>query len=252
MMKGLQDKVVFITGGNSGIGRAAALKFAEYGTKVAICARRQAESDQVVDEIGQLGGEAIFIQADVTKENQVKTAIDQTMSHFGQIDFACNNAGFNLMPTPIHETKTEDWQIILDVLLNGVFFSMKYEIPHMLKAGKGAIVNISSVGGMRAHAEIHPGYITAKHGVIGMTKSAAIYYVSKGIRVNAVCPAVTETPLLKKSLTSKQHRDLVALHPIGRMAQPEEIAAGIVWLCSDEASYVTGDALLIDGGCTLR
>jgi NAD(P)-dependent dehydrogenase (short-subunit alcohol dehydrogenase family) len=251
-MKGLQEKVVFITGGNSGIGKATALKFAEYGTKVAICARRKTEGDHVVTEIEQLGGEAIFVQADVSREDQVKEAIDQTVSHFGQINFAFNNAAVNFMPTPVHETKSEEWQMILDVQLTGLFFCMKYEIPHMLKIGKGAIVNMSSVGGVRANVEVHPGYITAKHGVIGMTKSAALYYADKGIRINAVCPAVTETPMLKETLTPEQHQAMLAMHPMDRMAQPEEVAAAAIWLCSDEASYIAGHALLIDGALTVQ
>ena len=245
------NKVALVTGGNSGIGKATCIEFAAEGAKVVVSARREAEGNAVVDEIKNAGGEAIFVKCDVANAAEVKNLVEQTVSTYGGIDYAFNNAG--MLPsnfTMIDQTDEADWQRVIDVNVNGVFLCMKYQIPELLKRGGGAIVNMASVSGFKGSRGGAAVYATSKHAVIGLTKSAALEYAQKNIRVNSVCPAVIETPMAQGALLTDEEmaKQVVAMHPIGRIGQPEEVAHPVLWLCSDEASFVTGHQLLIDGG----
>ncbi len=251
MSKSFEGKVALITGGSSGIGRATALAFAEERAKVAIAARRATESEETVKQIQAKGGEAIFVATDITKPDQVERLVKSTVDRFGRLDFAFNNAGVlgtPFVPTP--DYKLETWDQVVAVNLTGVFLSMKYEIPAMLASGGGAIVNMSSMAGQVGG----PGgiaYYASKHGVIGCTKAAALEHAAKGIRVNAVCPAVIKTAMADQFVPHAEAA-LLAAHPIGRFGVPEEVAGVVTFLCSSKASFITGHALAIDGGALSR
>jgi NAD(P)-dependent dehydrogenase (short-subunit alcohol dehydrogenase family) len=247
-MEGLRDKVAFITGGSSGIGRAAALAFAREGTKVAIASTQPKEGGETVTEIRSQGGEAFFVETDVAKSAQVEAAVRKTVEVFGRLDFAFNNAGINGEINPVDQYSEEGWDTIIGINLKGVWLSMKYEIPHMLKNG-GVIVNNSSICGfISMPLEIAP-YVASKHGVIGLTKAAGREYAKRGIRINAVCPGAIRTPL-NQDMPEEMVKPILDLQPIGRWGRPEEVAEAAVWLCSDAASFITGTTLLIDGGYT--
>ena len=246
-MNGLKDKVVFITGGNSGIGKATAIEFAKAGCKVVIAARREKEGHTLVDEIAKTGGDAIFVSVDVTIENEVEKAIKATIDKYGRIDFAFNNAGVHLDFVPIHELKEELWDTIVDVNMKGVWLSMKYEIREMLKQKSGVIINMSSMGGLVGNPVVLSPYIASKHGVIGLTKNAALEYAQFGIRVNAISPAVIETEMIK-TLPDEAIEPLRKAHPLQRLGKPEEVASAVLWLCSEGAGFVTGHTMVIDGG----
>ncbi|MEP7354431.1 MAG: SDR family oxidoreductase [Acidobacteriota bacterium] len=244
-------KVALVTGGSSGIGRATALAFAAEGARVVIAARRAAESEATVKLIAEQGGEAFFVATDVSKATDVERLIATAVDKWGRLDLAFNNAGVlgtAFVPVPNY---TEDaWDQVIDINLKGVFLSMKYEIPALLASGGGAIVNMSSVAGLiGGGAGI--AYYASKHGVIGATKAAALEYATKGIRVNAVCPAVIETDMAD-TFPKEVRTALLAAHPVGRFGSPEEVAQAVVWLCSDKASFVTGHSLAIDGGLLAR
>ncbi len=246
-MKGLKDKVAFITGGNSGIGKVTAIEFAKRGAKVVITARREEEGLSVVEEIKQMGGEAIFVKTDVSKEAEIENAVAKTIEIFGSLDFAFNNAGVNLPVKPIHEISEDEWDFVMDINLKGVWLCMKHELRQMLKQGNGAIVNMSSMGGLIGNPNVISSYLASKHGVIGMTKAAALEYATKNIRVNAVSPAVIETPILS-TLSEEGLNAMRAAHPVGRLGKPEEVASAVLWLSSEGAGFVTGHTLVIDGG----
>lgn len=246
-MQGISGKTIFITGANSGLGKATAIEFAKAGANIAFTARREKESLETLKELKALGVEAIFIQTDVSIESQVINAINKTVEKFGTIDFAFNNAGINLGYTPIHEITDDDWSQVLDINLKGIFLCVKHEIPVMLKAGKGAIVNMSSMGGLVANSVVPAHYIAAKHGVIGITKQAAIEYSKFNIRVNAISPAVIETEMLA-TLPSESLEPFRKAHPIQRLGKPYEVASAVLWLCSEGAGFVTGHTMIIDGG----
>ena len=246
-----KNKVVVITGASSGIGKAAALAFAAEGAKVALGARRAEECQKIVGAIQSKGGEACFVATDVAKADQVKRLVDTAVARWGRLDCAFNNAGIegsHYVATPDYEE--EVWDDVIDINLKGVFLAMKYEIPHMLATGKGAIVNMSSVAG-QIGGQIGIAYHASKHGVIGATKAAAMEYAAKGIRVNAVCPAVIATDMASRLFTGNEDA-VKAAHPIGRFGTPEEVVDAVVWLCSDKASFVTGTAMPIDGGFLAR
>ncbi len=248
-MKGLEGKVALVTGGSSGIGRATAIIFAREGVKVVIGDVSQKSGNETVRTIKEADREAMFIETDVSKADQVQALVEKTEKTHGRLDFAFNNAGVEQMVSTLPDCTEEEWNRVIDTNLKGVWLCMKYEIPVMLKQGPSAIVNTSSVGGLTGGA-FNSVYSAAKHGVIGLTKSAALEYSAAGIRVNAVCPGMTRTPLVH-ALTGgdeKIENVIIGMHPIGRMAEPMEIAEAVVWLCSDEASFVTGHALSIDGG----
>jgi NAD(P)-dependent dehydrogenase (short-subunit alcohol dehydrogenase family) len=246
----LESKVALVTGGNSGIGRAIALSFAEQGARVVIAARRVSDGEETVATIRDAGGEAIFVATDVSKSSDVQAMVAATISEYGQLDFAINNAGIEgtvMVPTVDYEEET--WDRVIDINLKGVFLCMKYEIPQMLKQGRGAIVNMSSVAGLIG-GRVGVAYYASKHGVIGATKSAALEYADQGIRINAVCPAIIETPMVERELFDNEElaAKFRAMHPVGRFGQPEEVAAATLWLCSEGASFTTGHALPVDGG----
>ena len=250
MEANFDGKVALVTGCSSGIGREASLAFSKMGAKVVLAARRVSEGQEVVDLIKKNGGYAIFVRTDVSKASEVDTLINECISTYGRLDYAFNNAGIEgLHFTPTADYEEEAWDEVISTNLKGVWLCMKYEIPQMLKQGKGAIVNTSSAAGL-AGSLIGNAYIASKHGVIGLTKAAAIEYATQGIRVNSVCPAVIRTPMADRLYYwSDEIVDRVtALHPMGRAGTPQEIADAVIWLCSDSASFVTGHSLAVDGG----
>ena len=250
----MRDKVVIVTGASSGIGKTTAERFAQRGASVVVAARRSEEGESVAKEIRKTGGEARFIRTDVSSEEDVQALVEQTVEAYGRLDCAFNNAGG--APTAprgrIHEYPVDDWDAVVDVHLKGIFLCMKHEIRQMLEQGGGAIVNMSSIYGLSADRIAYPSYVASKHGVIGLTRSAAVQYARKNVRVNAVCPGVIRTPMLDRSLQINPEAEAryTALHPIGRLGEPEEVADSVIWLCSDQASFVTGHAMTIDGGAT--
>jgi NAD(P)-dependent dehydrogenase (short-subunit alcohol dehydrogenase family) len=245
-------KVAFVTGAGSGIGRAAALAFAREGATVVLADRSEESNQETARMIENLGARALTVTCDVTRTEDVKAALHEAVEAFGRLDFAFNNAGSEQPITAAADLTEEEWDRIVGINLRGVFLCMKYEIPLMLRNGGGVIVNTSSgagVKGFRAQAA----YAAAKHGVIGLTKSAALDYASQNIRINAVCPGIIETSMMQRFTggTSKGREKVIAQEPVGRMGKPEEIAAAVVWLCSDPAAFVIGHAMLIDGGQTV-
>ena len=249
-MHGLKEKVAFITGGSSGIGKAAALAFAREGVKTAICSIQDLEGANLVKAIRSAGGDAIYVRADVRHAVEVEDAVNKTVSHYGKLDIAFNNAGINGDVAPLHLYAEESWDLLTDINLKGVWLAMKYEIPHLLKNG-GAIVNNSSIGGLVSFPlDIAP-YIASKHGVLGLTKAAAREYATRGIRVNAVCPGAIKTPL-NQDMPEEILLPIIEGHPMKRMGTPAEVAEAVVWLCSDYAGFVTGSVLTIDGGYTAQ
>lgn len=247
MGKQFENKIAIVTGGSFGIGRAAAIAFANKGAKVAIV--DFVEDNVTLDEIKSSGGEAIFIRCDVSKDEEVSKMVETVVTTFGRLDYAFNNAGVEGITAPVQECTEENWERTVGVNLKGVWLCMKYEIAHMLRQGKGAIVNNASIAGLVGFPGL-PAYVASKHGVIGLTKNAALENAKLGIRVNAVCPGVIKTPMVdrftgKDKAVEKQFEDM---EPIGRMGQPGEVAEAVVWLCSDSASFVTGHAMTVDGG----
>lgn len=242
-----KNKVALVTGGSSGIGRATALAFAKKGAKVVIA--DWIENQETMDMIENLGGEAIFVKCDVSKSADVKALIEKTINTFGRLDFAFNNAGIEGTSASTQDCSEENWDKTIGINLKGIWLCMKYQIPVMLKKGKGSIVNCSSVAGLVGFQGL-PAYVASKHGVIGLTKTAALENAKLGIRVNVVCPGVIQTPMIDR-LTRKQkeaEEQFASMEPVGRFGQPEEIACAVMWLCSDEASFVTGIAMPVDGG----
>ena len=243
----LEGKVAVITGGSSGIGRAAALAFAREGAHVAIGARRQTEGEETARMVREAGGQAVFVQTDVSQSDQVQRLIQAAVERWGRLDCAFNNAGIEgdaFVHTADYSETT--WDQIVAINLTGVFLSMKYELQQMLKHGSGTIVNMSSIAGLVGGPLGSP-YFATKHGVIGLTKAAAMEYAKSGIRVNAVCPAVIDTDMAQRGF-SEMWDVVVNMHPVGRVGKPEEVADAVVWLCSDRAAFITGHALPVDGG----
>ena len=250
-MNEFQNKVAIVMGGTSGIGRAAAVAYAREGAKVVVAGRRAAEGEETVQLLRAQGGEGMFVATDVSKAAQVKELVERTMQKFGRLDFAFNNAGIEHEPTPFPEQNEETYDRVMDINVKGVWLSMKYEIPAMLKTGGGSIVNTSSGLGVIAMPGIEI-YVASKHAVIGLTKSAALEFGKQGIRVNAVLPAAIETDMLQRFVgdNAEMRAQMAAKHPIGRVGKPEEIADAAIWLSSSKSSFVTGHSLLVDGGFT--
>lgn len=247
-------KVAFVTGAASGIGRATALAFAREGASVVVADVSEQGNQETARTIEELGGRAFAVKCDVTRTEDVKAALDKTVEAFGRLDFAFNNAGIApCFAAPTAEYEEEEWNRIIDINLRSVFLCMKHEIPLLLKQGRGAIVNTSSGAGI-VGIKGSPAYTAAKHGVIGLTKAAALDYAAQNIRVNAVCPGYIDTPMIGRSIgaTDEGRAKVVAQEPVGRMGTPEEIAAAVIWLCSDAAAFVVGHALVIDGGYTVQ
>ena len=253
MSDSFKGKTALVTGGTSGIGQATAEAFAKQGANVILSGRRKELGDQVVNEIRKQGGQAIFMQGDVSQEEDVKQLVQRAVSEFGGLDFAFNNAGTEGEFVPTHEQTVENARRVMDINVIGVLISMKHEIPVMLEKGKGAIVNTSSILGLRG---IQGGsvYNASKFAVNGMTQVAALEYTGEGIRVNSVCPAVIETDMSARFLGGNQ--DMInmmkSLHPIGRFGRSQEVADAVLWLCSYESSFISGVTLPVDGGFTAK
>jgi NAD(P)-dependent dehydrogenase (short-subunit alcohol dehydrogenase family) len=242
-------KVALVTGGTSGIGRETAMLFGKRGAKVVVAGRRETEGEATVEVIRRAGGEALFVKTDVAQAADVKALIEKTVEAFGGLDCAFNNAGIEGNWLPIVEQSEADWDRTIDINLKGTWLCLKYELQQMLKQGRsGAIVNNSSVAGFIGSYGTAT-YAASKHGVLGLTKAAALEVAKNGIRVNAVCPAVIETPMADRLFGEPEaHKMALGFHPIGRLGEPLEVAEAVLWMCSSAAGFMTGQSLVLDGG----
>src|ERR1700722_4658507 len=245
----LQGKVGLVTGGTSGIGRDTAVLFARAGARVVVAGRREAEGNETIELVRAAGGEGAFVKTDVSKAAEVEALMQEVVEKFGRLDIAFNNAGIEGVWVPIVRQSEEDWDRTIEINLKGVWLCLKYELRQMLKqGGGGVIVNMSSTLGLIGSAGV-AAYSASKHGVIGLTKTAALETAKNGIRINAVCPGFTETPMTDRIFRAPGVRKYVlSCHPIGRLGKPMEIAESVVWMCSDRASFMTGQSLVLDGG----
>jgi NAD(P)-dependent dehydrogenase (short-subunit alcohol dehydrogenase family) len=246
-----KNKVALVTGASFGIGRATALLFAHKGAKVVLVDWQ--ENSETLEAITAFGGEATFIKCDVSQLSEVQKMIRKIISVYGRLDFAFNNAGIEGTSATITECTEENWDKTIGVNLKGIWGCMKYEIPEMLKHGSGAIVNCASIAGLVGYVGL-PAYVASKHGVIGLTKTAALENAKLGIRVNAVCPGAIKTPMIDRLTGNKKEveEQFAAQEPIGRLGNPNEVANAVIWLCSEAASFVTGHAMVVDGGWTAQ
>ncbi len=265
-----QDKVALVTGAASGIGRATALEFARCGARVVLADINEAKGEQTLKEIEKLGVQGLFRKTDVSRAQDVEALVKEVMDFYGRLDFAHNNAGTEGESAKIAVCPEEEWDRVIDVNLKGVWLCMKYEIPAMLKSGGGAIVNTSSIAGLAGLRKFAP-YSASKHGIIGLTKTAVLEYAKSGIRINAICPGLIDTEMIEREMVARNviktggapagisgwfertkkalaYKFLEKDQPAGRMGQADEVARVVVWLCSEEASYINGAALPIDGG----
>jgi NAD(P)-dependent dehydrogenase (short-subunit alcohol dehydrogenase family) len=249
----MAGKVALITGGSSGIGRSVGLLFAREGARVVVTARRTDEGEETVQMIREAGGEACFVQTDVSQAAAVQALVNTCVTRYGRLDYAVNNAGIEGSIVPMIDYTEDDWDAIIDINLKGVWLCMKAEVVQMQQNGGGAIVNVSSVGGLIGFPRMGP-YVATKHGIIGLTKTAALEYATHNIRVNVLCPGLIDTPMADRVVKGLQAGGIDAEHlvmsltPLKRRGTPAEIAEAAVWLCSDAASYVTGHAMVVDGG----
>lgn len=252
-MSALDGKAALVTGGGSGLGRASAIAFARAGATVTVAdvdERGGKETAALVFE--EAGGDADFVLADVTRPDEVEAMVDRTVARWGHLDCALNNAGTTGASAPTADHTLEDWNRAIALNLTGVFLCLKYEIPAMLEGG-GAIVNMASGAGLVGFAGL-PAYVASKHGVVGLTRATALEYAANGIRVNAICPGSTRTPMLEGFMGGDPQIERIMTRsvPLGRLGRAEEIAEAVVWLCSDAASFVVGHALAVDGGSVIQ
>lgn len=245
----LDGKVTLVTGAGSGIGRASAMAFAREGAQVVVSDVAVEGGEETVRMIKEAGGEATFVKADVSRAAEVEALVNSVVETYGRLDCSHNNAGVEGTMGFTVDCTEENWDRTISINLKGVWLSLKYEIPHMIEQGGGAIVNTASVAGLVGFQNL-PAYVASKHGVVGLTRTAALEYAQQGIRVNAVCPGVIWTPMVERVTGGdpEVEAQFAALEPVGRMGRPEEIAESVVWLCSDAASFVTGHAMAVDGG----
>jgi NAD(P)-dependent dehydrogenase (short-subunit alcohol dehydrogenase family) len=254
MSEHFAGRVALVTGSSSGIGKASALAFARAGAKLVVSARRTEEGEETAHLIKEAGGEAIFVRADVAVRTDIEALINTTIETYGRLDFAFNNAGIEGTPmVPTAEYAEETWDQVININLKGVWLCMKYEIPHLLKQKGSAIVNMASIAGLTGGG-VGTGYHASKHGVVGLTRTAAIEYAPQGLRVNAVAPAVIHTDMTERAgfHTPEMEAQMAQLHPLGRVGEPDEVAGAVVWLCSEAASFITGHTLPVDGGFTAQ
>lgn len=252
MERRFESRVALVTGGNSGIGLATALAFGREGARVVIAARRVDEGERAAERIRKLGAEALFVRTDVTEDAEVRRLVATVTATFGRLDIAFNNAGYGGMQMPCAEFEESHWDRTLAVNLKGVWLCMKRQIPAILASGGGSIVNNASAAGLNGGPATGVAYCASKHGVVGLTKAAAAEYAGLGIRINCVCPGVIGTPMADGSFDGDAGRpELVARHPVGRIGRPEEVANTVLFLCSDEAPFVIGEAIRVDGGLLL-
>jgi NAD(P)-dependent dehydrogenase (short-subunit alcohol dehydrogenase family) len=242
-----KNKVAIITGGSFGIGRATAIAFSKKGAKVVIA--DWVEDQETLNRIKTTGAEALFIKCDVSKAEDVSMMVKKTIDRFGRLDYAFNNAGIEGLKGSTVDCTEENWDKTIGINLKGVWLCMKYQLPELLKQGKGSIVNCASIAGMIGYQDL-PAYVASKHGIVGLTKTAALEFAKSGIRINAVCPGVIKTPMIDRLTGNKKEAEdqYASMEPIGRLGRPEEIANAVAWLCSDEASFITGHAMAVDGG----
>lgn len=252
----MEGRVVLITGGTRGIGLATAKRLTEFGAQVVLTGRSRDAGEEAVAELARSGGEANFVEADAGSEADCERMVAETLASFGRLDGAFNNAGQDPEGnrTRVHEYDSADWSAIVNVHLSGLFYAMKHELPRMLEAGGGSIVNMSSVYGTGSTRHSPPSYVSSKHAAVGLTRNAAIQYARKGIRINAICPGYVRTPMLQRNFDAfpAVEAEINEMHPMGRVAEPSEVADAVVWLLSDAASFVTGHALMVDGGISAR
>ena len=250
MEHSLAGKTALVTGGASGIGKAVALLYAQHGANVLICDLDAEKGQVVVEQIKGMDVRGHFVLVDVGDPAQCERLVTEAVNRYGKLDIACNNAGIGGEQNMTADYSIEGWQKIININLNSVFYCLKYELIQMMKQGHGAIVNMASILG-QVGTPNSPGYVAAKHGVVGLTQTAALEYASSGIRINVVGPAYIDTPLLT-ALPEEGRQQLIGLHPIGRLGRAEEVAELVIWLSSDKASFVTGSYYPIDGGYLAR
>lgn len=249
-----EGKVAIVTGGSSGIGQATAIAFGKAGAKVIVAARRESEGEETVNQIKLAGSEAMFVKTDVAQESDIEALMSKTVETYGRLDYAFNNAGIDGEMAPLHEQSIEKFDQLMSINLRGLFLSMKYEIIQMLRQGDGVIVNNSSMGGLISFPGTGP-YSASKHAVMGLTKASALDYAQSGIRINAINPGIIDTDMITRFIERRGEAEtgsqqLVKMVPMGRMGKSEEIASTVLFLCSEAASYITGQSLVIDGGYT--
>jgi NAD(P)-dependent dehydrogenase (short-subunit alcohol dehydrogenase family) len=247
MEKEFAGKTAIVTGASFGIGRATAIAFAKNGAKVIVA--DIIRDDETMNSIKDLGGEAVFVECDVANEDDVKKMVQSAINNFGRLDYAFNNAGIEGVAGSTLECTNENWDRTIAVNLTGVWYCMKHQIPEMLKSGSGAIVNCASIAGLVGFPNL-PAYVASKHALVGLTKTTALELAKTGVRVNAVCPGVIRTPMIDR-FTGKQkeaEQQFISNQPIGRMGEPEEVAQAVLFLCSQNASFITGHAMAVDGG----
>jgi len=245
----MKGKVVLVTGGTSGIGRATAIAYAREGAKVVVSGRRESEGQETVNLIRKAGGEAVFIQADVAIAADVESLVKRTVETFGGLHIAFNNAGLEETPTPFEQQTEENYDKVIDTNVKGMFLSLKHEIPAIIASGGGAIVNMASAAGLVGLGMGASTYVASKHAVVGFTKALAIEYAQRGVRINAVAPAVIETDMARR-FVGEDINALAGIHPMNRVGQVGEVSEAVLFLSSDKASFITGMTLAIDGGFT--